>query len=506
MKNLILITIVLLIGSSISINAQWYSQNNPAQNNSLNDIFVFDENNAIIVGDHGTILRTIDGGENWLYLPHDTTDWLSSVYFVNDNIGCIVGGLGIIKKTTDGGNSWIGQLYGGCCLYLSSVYFVDENNGWVVGVNSGDGPPSGIIYKTTDGGINWIYNAGLELGQCSSVFFVNIDTGWVVGSSWGACKLLKTTNSGEMWVEQGIGLNSWPVDVYFIDENIGWTVWADGSILKTTDGGENWINQPSGFTNYLYSVQFVNQSTGWAVGTNGIILNTKDGGINWISQPSGTSNDLYSINFANENAGWVVGENGTILKTINGGGTIPVELTSFTASAQSGYIELNWSTATEINNLMFEIERSKENSDFVSIGFVEGNGTTTEEHHYNFMDKDVSGFLRYRLKQVDFDGSYEYSGIIEVEALGNFSYELSQNYPNPLNPSTTISFSIPNSGLVTFKVYDVLGNEVATLVNEEKPAGSHSIEFNASRLVSGIYFYTINAGDFVETKKMILLR
>jgi len=519
MKNLLLLTtIILFVGFNSLTNAQWFPQNNPSQNNSLNDIFVFDENHAIVVGYYGTILKTIDGGENWLTLPHDTTDWLGSVYFVNDNIGWIAGsgnemGEGAIQKTTDGGNNWIGQLsnLGSNPYNFISVYFMDEIKGWAVGFQSGegpgDGPPSGVAFKTTDGGINWIgRDLGINAGSWWSVFFINIDTGWVVGFGvFGGQRIAKTTDSGETWLEQFTGGNNGLFDVYFIDENIGWTVGYGGSIFKTTDGGINWISQSSGTSSDLYSVHFADENTGWAVGVNGTILNTTDGGINWINQLSGTSSNLHSVNFADENTGWAVGENGTILKTINGG-NIPVELTSFIATIQPGYVELNWTTATELNNLGFEIQRSTVTSEFVTVGFVEGKGTTTEEHHYSFKDKDVSGFLRYRLKQVDFDGSYEYSGIIEVEVLGNISYELAQNYPNPFNPSTKITYSIPQKSFVTLKVFDPLGSIVSELVSEEKEAGKYEIDFNASDLSSGVYIYRLSANEVVLTRKMILLR
>jgi len=513
MKNLLShITIILFVGFNSLTNAQWFPQNNPSQNNSLNDIFVFDENSAIVVGVAGTVLKTLDGGENWLNIPHDSTDWPNSVFFLNDSIAWIVGfgngmGEGSIQKTTNGGNNWISQYNGGWWEVFYSVHFVNEDKGWAVGVYSGDGPPHGIMYKTTDGGINWILqNPGIYPGLWSSIFFINIDTGWVVGGGgFGGNKIAKTTDSGETWLIQLSDVNGWLSDVHFINENTGWTVGYGGSIFKTTDGGENWINQPSGVTNILYSVQFEKQSTGWAVGEYGSILNTSDGGENWINQPSGTTNDLYSVNFANESAGWVVGESGTILKTKNGGDPIPVELTSFTASAQFGYVELKWTTATELNNLGFEIQRSTVTSEFVTIGFVEGNGTTTEEHYYGFKDKDVSGFLRYRLKQIDYDGAFGYSNEIEADA-APLSFSLEQNYPNPFNPITTIKFNLPEKEFVSLKVYDVIGKETAILLNEEKPAGSHSIEFNASKLASGTYIYKLQAGSNVEVQKMLLLK
>jgi hypothetical protein len=198
--------------------------------------------------------------------------------------------------------------------------------------------------------------------------------------------------------------------------------------------------------------------------------------------------------------------------------SIPVELTSFTAIVSTGKVVLNWVTATELNNSGFQIERRKtkdeRSEEWVSIGFVNGNGTSTETHTYSFADQNpTAGISYYRLKQIDFDGSFEYSNIVEVNLTLPIAFSLDQNYPNPFNPSTKIKYTIPNvtlSGVegsrVILKVYDVLGDEVATLVNEEKPAGNYEISFDASKLSSGVYFYQIQAGNFVETKKMILIR
>jgi hypothetical protein len=192
-------------------------------------------------------------------------------------------------------------------------------------------------------------------------------------------------------------------------------------------------------------------------------------------------------------------------------GIVPVDLISLTASYLDNSINLNWSTATEINNRGFEIERSTNKNDWRLIGFNEGNGTTTEAHYYFFVD-DLFGTsspqLYYRLKQIDFDGSFEYSGIVEVE-IAPSSFSLSQNYPNPFNPTTKIKFTISDFGFTTLKVYDVLGREVATLVNEEKQQGEYEIKFDAlgiGNLASGIYFYQLKAGEFIETRKMILMK
>jgi hypothetical protein len=201
---------------------------------------------------------------------------------------------------------------------------------------------------------------------------------------------------------------------------------------------------------------------------------------------------------------------------------IPVELIAFTVTVDGNNVTLNWGTATETNNYGFEIERSlisevSINPNWEKIGFVSGSGTTTEPHTYSFKDDNLLvGKYNYRLKQLDFDGSYSYSNIIEVEIEIPNNFSLSQNYPNPFNPSTKIKYSIPSvisipnirerNLNVTLKIYDVLGKEIATLVNEEKPAGNYEVNFNASSLSSGIYFYRLQSGSFVETKKMILLK
>jgi hypothetical protein len=190
----------------------------------------------------------------------------------------------------------------------------------------------------------------------------------------------------------------------------------------------------------------------------------------------------------------------------------PVELISFTAVAIGSEVKLNWSTATETNNQGFEILRLTQNdNEWNSVGFVPGFGTTTEPKSYSYTDSEVSaGKYTYRLKQIDFDGSSEYSPEVEVEITTLLVFSLSQNYPNPFNPSTKISWQSPVSGHQTIKVFDVLGNQIATLVDEYKPAGSYEVEFNASsgirNLVSGIYFYQLKAGDYINTKKMLLLK
>lgn len=185
---------------------------------------------------------------------------------------------------------------------------------------------------------------------------------------------------------------------------------------------------------------------------------------------------------------------------------VPVELSSFTAAVNGLTVSLNWTTATEKNNSGFEVQK-KVNEKFVAAGFVSGNGTTTEMHSYSFADKLLKGGKSiYRLKQMDYDGTFEYSKEVEVNVIYGMNYSLSQNYPNPFNPTTKISYTIPQTGFVEINVYDAIGNLIKTLVSGSKDAGSYDVEFDGSGLTSGIYFYQIKSGNFTDTKKFVLMK
>ncbi len=243
------------------------------------------------------------------------------------------------------------------------------------------------------------------------------------------------------------------------------------------------------------------------------IWHTSDGSSSWDLQFTFSPPFYFRPNkifFVDSLRGWVVGEHGVILHTSNGG-IIPVELISFTAEVIQDGVMLNWTTATETNNQGFEVQRSEvksQNSEWEAIGFVAGNGNTTETKSYSFIDKDVYfDHYNYRLKQIDFDGTFNYSEIIEVKV--DFTpkkFILEQNYPNPFNSSTIIKYSLPEATSVSITVYDILGTEVKVLVNEKKEPGNYEINFDAVDLPSGVYIYTLTSGGFVDTKKLILLK
>ncbi|MBK6914154.1 MAG: T9SS type A sorting domain-containing protein [Ignavibacteriales bacterium] len=452
-------------------------QQNHLGNSLLFIQFFVNKDTGYSVGSGGFIRKTTNGGENWGVQNSGTGNNLLSVHFINSDTGWAVGQYNTIRKTTDGGASWFSQqiesmsLFGQQIESISwyyAVYFIDGNNGFI-----GEGPNLGRLYRTTDGGSTWnTVNESITY-SIRDIFFVNNLTGWAVG---------------------------------FADLN--------QTISKTTDGGLSWFNQPTEISISPISVYFIDSNHGWLCSTVGRIFSTIDGGVSWQSQDTPTDVTLNEIYFTDISTGWSVGEQGIILKTLTGG-TIPVELTSFTGTAQHNYVSLNWQTATETNNSGFKIERkqvgspqsSVGNQDWNQIAFVPGFGTTTEPKSYSFIDENLSsGKYQYRLKQIDFDGSFEYSNTVEVEVSTPVKFALEQNYPNPFNPSTVISYSLPQKEFVSIKVIDILGREVATLVNEVKPAGKFEVEFDASSLASGVYVYQIKAGSFTTSKKMLLTK
>jgi hypothetical protein len=191
------------------------------------------------------------------------------------------------------------------------------------------------------------------------------------------------------------------------------------------------------------------------------------------------------------------------------GTPLPVELSDFSAKVNEDKVELKWSTATEVKNYGFEVQRSvvsNQQSVWVKIGFIEGAGNSNSLKEYSYTDQPTGGTnFSYRLKQIDNDGTYKFSDKVEID-ISPVNFELYQNYPNPFNPSTTIKYSIPELSFVIIKVYDILGNEITTLINQEQPFGYYFVNFYVPSLSSGIYFYQLRVGSYVQTKKMIMLK
>jgi hypothetical protein len=196
------------------------------------------------------------------------------------------------------------------------------------------------------------------------------------------------------------------------------------------------------------------------------------------------------------------------------GEPLPVELSSFTAVVNGTSIILMWRTETEVSNYGFEVERASfiskseiRNSDFQKIGFVQGHGNSNSPKDYTFADTPVEGTsFQYRLKQIDTDGKFQYSDIVTVEIATPIQFELKQNFPNPFNPATHITYNLPRDGFVTVKVYDIVGSEIVTLVNEEKKAGSYLVAFDGAYFASGIYICTMTTNSFIRSIKMLMIK
>ncbi len=484
---------------SIYGKMKWHIQKTD-YNSVLQEIYITKFNTMWAAGFDGLIESTNEG-ETWSAKLNGYC--LFDVFFLNTK-GWAVGLNGNIFQTTDSGENWE-QISSGYSFRLEKIFFADENNGYILG--------SGYLLKTIDGGKTWSLLQPTE-HVIQSMYFVNRDTGWVAG---GEGIIFKTKDGGATWENQQLNDIKYGTltSLFFIDEHTGWACGSGldrdgGIILKTEDGGEQWKLQQSGFNTFVYSVCFTNVNDGWAVGDEGIMFSTINGGSNWVQEGSGTLSDLYNVSLESNNGGWAIGNDGVILKYITDS-VVPVELTNFSVDLYDNVVRLKWSTATETNNKGFEIEKSQTQNNWQTIGFVEGKGTTTDLSSYSYIDKLESTSnnekVSYRIKQIDYDGTYTYSKIILVNISSAINdYSLSQNYPNPFNPSTVINYSIKNNEQVFLKIFNMLGQEVATLVNEVKQPGNYSVNFNAANLASGTYIYSLNAGKYSQVKKMILVK
>jgi photosystem II stability/assembly factor-like uncharacterized protein len=439
----------------------------------------------------GYFIETTDGGISWHPKGsfEDSVYYLIDLHFIDLQTGFVLATgpanntFAAILKTTDCGNNWNYVYNFETFLFLNEIKFFDQLNGIAVGTFDDATNSYGVVLITTDGGENWIRTALPQLFFLSSVTYLNINSILISGIKNDASAVIfRSDDGGNTWFECCTytnlhlinGINSFPSSgVIVVYGQYQPTGSAIPFVEATIDNGMTWhYNLLSQFQDYSFTKSKLVDENRWYI--------------------TGTQ-------FA---------QMGFILFTDDSGG-IPVELISFTADVNNNKVRLQWQTATELNNLGFEIERKSDKNEWRMIGFKEGKGTTTEIQNYLFID-DLFGIdseqLYYRLKQIDLDGKFEYSEVVEIEVPILNNFKLSQNYPNPFNPLTKIEYQIPQLSFVTLKIYDVLGNEITTLVNEEKPAGSYEVEFDANKLPSGIYFYQLKTGSYVQSRKMVFLK
>jgi photosystem II stability/assembly factor-like uncharacterized protein len=442
-------------------------------------------------------LQSTNGGQSWQVkgtFP-DSVMALCKMDFIDANTGYILAyvepAVDGIMKTTDGGVTWNWSFYYEPAIKLHSISFADNLKGFASGYTTMYSQQTGLLLFTTNGGVSWNRFAPSEVMDITHVKCISPD------------KIVALGEHGEY----------------------------GGMVIVSTDGGTGWspkkyISAPMVFSGVdavsddMFIVYGVLAPTG---SSTPFVYMSNNMGNEWFES---TLSPLTNINMYESKiisySEWFIsgnyfGQNGFLLHTTTSGG-LPVELSSFTIAQVEGSVVLNWITASEINNRGFEIQRKTNSSDFATIGFVNGMGTTTEMSNYFYTDvpENVSEILIYRLKQIDYDGTFNYSAEVSInfESLNNginnqeipSEFILMQNYPNPFNPSTRIKFAIPASGFVSLKVYDMLGCEISSLVNEVRKAGIHSVSFSAVNLPAGMYFYELKAEGFSSVKKMLLVK
>ncbi|QQS37217.1 MAG: T9SS type A sorting domain-containing protein [Ignavibacteriales bacterium] len=448
-------------------------------------------------------------------------------------------GAGVFRSTDDGLN-WIAVNTGLSDYQVYSLVISDTTI--FAGTDTG-------VFRSSIKTINWSEaNKGMTGFEIYSFAISGSDI--YAGAFWGG--VFRSTNNGNTWISTGLHyvLSLLSSGEYLFAGD------AAGQVWRSTDNGSSWLPSISGLLYTTYNALAMtsegNLFAGSYLDSSGVFLST-DNGINWIQFDNGLTNkEVYTFAVSGSNlfagtfgfdggvfyltnigSSWVpfnegfnfgphvcspqISGNYIFAGTLNGlwrrplSDIIPVELTSFTATNKNNTIDLNWVTSSETNNRGFEVQRSND-EDFESIGFVEGNGTTIESKSYSYIDREVAtGKYKYRLKQIDYDGTFEYSKVVEVEVSSPSTFSLEQNYPNPFNPTTKIIFNLAVESIVSFKIFDILGQEIMSVPNKNYSSGSHTMSLDGSSLNSGVYFYRIDAAgvngkEFISVKKMILAR
>ncbi|MEO8209395.1 MAG: T9SS type A sorting domain-containing protein [bacterium] len=460
--------------SSDPVTDPWVEKNSGTTNN-INFLKNNERNDTSItygVGDNGTIVRSLNQGMTWTVLNSSVSGKLNGIDFTNLNTDNLIaiGDSGLIIKTTNGGANWI-TLNSGVTKNLNSIYVIN-----FITIIVGDG---GTLLRTTNEGTTW---------ENRSFPDTTID-------------LNKIGLMGSWFFGRILGIAG-----------------DNGSLYRSTNY-LSWDSIPTGTTTDLYELNFKNASSGFVSGDNGTIRYTTDGGSEWFSDfflQSLTNERIKSTLIINDTTAIGLAGDEVILIHSNES-LLPVELSAFTSSVQKNDVTLHWTTSMELNNSGFEIERStfrsQSSEDWMKIGFINGNGTTSSPNNYEFSDRGLnSGKYNYRLKQIDFNGNYEYFNLTDEVVIGlPNKFSLSQNYPNPFNPATNIKFDIISDGRhqsanVKLIIFDMTGKEVEVLVKEELTPGNYEVEWNAASYSSGVYFYKLQSGSFVETKKMLLTK
>ena len=506
----------ILIGGDIGtilyssdLGTSWQARHSAVTQEQLLRVSFPSENTGYVVGgsittgnQFGDILKTTDAGLTWTKLPFNPGYRTYSVYFRTDDEGYVgVQGPNGLYKTTDGGQNWT-PLNTGTGVSTSIIYdikFYNADLGFAMYA-------SGQVARTTNGGQSWTpVSAGWGSAAGYDIFIVDSLTIYICGAGG---RISKSTNAGVSFLQLPTLGTATLYSMHFHDASNGFVSASGGRIFKTTDGGNNFSELTLPVTSTIYVIRFINQSLGWFGASGGDVYYTTDGGANWTEShiSIGGSQSIRDIRFAGSRM-FLIGTDGLIMRGYSDP-SVPVELISFSGYTTGNKIILSWITAGELNNHGFEIERKNNSAGWNTLDFISGNGTTSNTSYYTYNDMNpVIGLNQYRLKQIDYDGNNKFLKTIEIDHKNFLNYSLEQNYPNPFNPSTNIDWQIPERSFVTIKIFNSLGEEITTILNDFKDAGSHSTKFNLPpEMPSGVYFYKLTAGSFKQIKKMLFLK
>jgi hypothetical protein len=434
----------------------------------------------------GKFLQSTDGGQTWAFKGNfpDSVLYLIRISFTSVNTGYAIvinTNSNGIMKTTDGGNSWNNVFISPPDATLETISFIDEQHAIAGGSGIEFTLPCGFFAATSDGGLSWFSKCFIEdMSRITELRAVSVN------------KILLSYNNIDFSAGVGISFDNYLYcGIYYIPP----TAYMDG-VNGFTDGTIIAYGGHSPAAPFI-KVSF-NNGVNWTESTFPPISNVV------MTDSKVKNSSEWFISGYHSNNGSL---NGFLIHTTNSGGT-PVEFSAFNVKAIEKSVVLEWTTSSEKNNSGFEVQKKSGSSDFITIGFVPGNGTTTENHFYSFIDdsRNLSGKIIYRLKQVDYDGSFSYSDEKEIVLTTPGEFTMEQNYPNPFNPKTTIRFHLPEKEMVTFRIYNVLGQEVYALINKDFNAGTNEIIFDASDVPSGVYFYELKGNGFNGIKKMNILK
>lgn len=396
-------------------------------------------------------IKSVLAQADWIQINSGITeDNLEDIQFVNINTGFVVGTRGIVLKTTNSGLTWE-QKSTPLSSNLIAVWFMDAQIGLAVG-------DLGRIIRTANSGETWNLMISPVTESLVDICFVNTLTGYVSGRN---ATLIKTTDGGVNWIKKGGTELGYYSACHFFNATNGLVTHSSYNIRETTNSGENWVNiySPS---ETLFDLCFINQTTGFASASSGLIIKTTNSGNNWnIVQSVGQGYRIYKMCFASDSLGYAVGKmssdnSGVIIRTINRGDAWTVE-----SSTPAGLMSVAYNKNGHI--------------------FAVGDSGRIYRTLYPIEIKNIS---------------------TEIPS----EFLLKQNYPNPFNPSTNIKFDLPKSSSVNLVIFDALGREVATLVNEKLQPGTYEVDWDGSDYPSGVYFYKLNTGEFSDTKKMLMIK